>query len=69
LDRLHRYDRLGLDAAMTFLAQEVSAGHALEVGTIAASLRSITADPDVMERVRTRAGALLAQIPDVDSPR
>jgi hypothetical protein len=54
---------------MTFLAQEVSAGHALEVGTIAASLRSITADPDVMERVRTRAGALLAQIPDVDSPR
>ena len=69
LDRLHRYDRLGLDAAMTFLAQEVSAGHALEVGTIAASLRSITADPDVMERVRTRAGALLAQIPAGDSPR
>ena len=63
LDRLHRYDRLGLDAAMTFLVQEVSAGHALEVGTIAASLRSITADPDVMERVRTRAGALLTQIP------
>jgi len=63
LDRLHRYDRLGLDAAMSFLAQEVAAGHAIEVGTIAASLRSIAADPDVMERVRTRAGTLLAQIP------
>jgi hypothetical protein len=69
LDRLHRYDRLGLDAAMTFLVQEVSAGHALEVGTIAASLRSITADPDVMERVRTRAGALLAQIPPAGDAR
>jgi hypothetical protein len=68
LDRLHRYDRLGLDAAMTFLAQEVLAGHALEVGTIAESLRSITADPDVMERVRTRAGALLAQIPPANGP-
>jgi hypothetical protein len=32
-------------------------------------LRSLTADPDVMERVRTRAGALLAQIPAGDSPR
>jgi hypothetical protein len=69
LDRLHRYDRLGLDAAMTFLAQEVSAGHALELQTIAPTLHSIADDPDVMERVRTRAGALLAQIPDVDSPR
>jgi hypothetical protein len=69
LDRLHRYDRLGLDAAMTFLAQEVSAAHALELQTIAPTLHSIADDPDVMERVRTRAGALLAQIPDVDSPR
>ena len=63
LDRLHRYDRLGLDAAMSFLTQEVSAGRALEVGTIAASLRAITADPDVMERVRTRASALLSRSP------
>lgn len=69
LDRLHRYDRLGLDAAMTFLTQEVSAGRALEVGTIAASLRSIAADSDVMERVRTRAGALLALVPSPDSQR
>jgi hypothetical protein len=33
------------------------------------SLRSITADPDVMERVRTRAGTLLAQIPTDGSAR
>jgi hypothetical protein len=60
LDHLHRFDRLGLDAAIKFLADEVSEGHALEIGTIAASLRSIASDPDVMERVRTRANALLA---------
>jgi hypothetical protein len=69
LDRLHRYDRLGLDAAMTYLSQEVSAGRALEVGTIAASLRSISDDTEVMERVRTRASALLALIPADGSSR
>jgi hypothetical protein len=63
LDRLHRFDRLGLDAAMAFLAQEVSAGRALEVGTIAASLRSIADDADVMQRVRARARTLLALLP------
>lgn len=62
LDQLHRYDRLGLDAAIKFLADEVTSGHALEVGTIAASLHSIAADPDVMERVRARANTLLALI-------
>jgi hypothetical protein len=63
LDHLHRYDRLGLDSAMTFLAEEVTAGHALEVGTIAASLRSIAEDADVMQRVRARARTLLALVP------
>jgi hypothetical protein len=63
LDFLRRYDRLGLDDAMTFLAQEVSAGRALEVGTIAASLRSIADDADVMQRVRARARTLLALVP------
>jgi hypothetical protein len=62
LDQLHRYDRLGLDASIKFLADEVSSGHALEVGTIAASLHSIAADPDVMERVRARANTLLALV-------
>jgi len=63
LDRLHRYDRLGLDAAIGFLAQQTSAGRALELGTIQATLRSIADDAEVMQRVRTRANALLALVP------
>ena len=63
LDHLHRYDRLGLDDAITFFNQEVTEGRALEVGTIAASLRSIASDADLMVRVRSRASALLALVP------
>lgn len=63
LDQLHRFDRLGLDAAMKSLSDEVTAGRALEIGTIAGSLRSIASDTDVMARVRSRASALLSQIP------
>jgi hypothetical protein len=63
LDQLHRYDRLGLDSVMKSLMDEVSSGRALEIGTIAASLRSIASDTDVMSRVRNRANALLNQIP------
>ena len=58
LDYLHRYDRLGLDAEITYLAQEVTAGRALELGAITESLRSIAADAEVIERVRTRANSL-----------
>ena len=63
LDRLHRYDRLGLDDAMTTLNEEVSEGHALELETIAATLRSLAGDAEVMQRVRARAAALLRLIP------
>jgi len=63
LDHLHRYDRLGLDAAMSFLSKEVSDGHALELGTIATTLRSIADDAEVIERVRMRARALLTLAP------
>jgi hypothetical protein len=45
------------------LKEEASDGRALELGTIAASLRSIAADPDVMQRVRVRAAALLSAVP------
>lgn len=69
LDHLHRYDRLGLDSAMSFLAQEASEGHALELGTIASSLGSIAADPELMERVRTKAKSLLALAPADKQPR
>ena len=64
LDHLHRYDRLGLDAAMSYLTQEVSAGRALELGTIATTLRSIADDAEVIERVRMRARALLTLVPE-----
>jgi hypothetical protein len=63
LEHLHRYDRLGLDAAMSFLTQEVSAGRALELGTIAPALRSIAQDADLMQRVRMQARALLSLVP------
>ena len=69
LDFLHRFDRLGLNDAIASLDQEVTAGHALEIGTIATSLRSIAQDGEIMQRVRTRAAALLAHIPpDTSSP-
>ncbi len=63
LDHLHRFDRLGLDAAVASLADEVAAGRALELGTIQATLRSIAGDPDVIKRARTKASALLAMVP------
>jgi len=68
LDRLHRYDRLGLDAAMASLAQLVSEGYALELGTIAPTLHSIAADPEVLERVRNRANTFLSRIPADTGP-
>jgi hypothetical protein len=63
LEHLHRYDRLGLDAAITTLAQEATDGRALELGTIAPTLRSLVADADVMQRVRMRASKLLSTLP------
>ena len=63
LDFLHRFDRLGLDDAIAFLTSEISSGRALELGTIEPTLRSIAADSQVMQRVRTKAAALLALIP------
>ncbi len=55
----HRFDRLGLDAATASLVEAVEAGRAVEIGTIAATLRSIAQDSEVMERVRLRAAKLL----------
>jgi hypothetical protein len=69
LDLLHRFDRLGLDDATSFLADEVSHGRALEIVTIAPTLRSIADDAEVMQRVRARAKALLALIPADAQPR
>jgi hypothetical protein len=63
LERLHRYDRLGLDDAMATLTKEAADGRALEMGTIAPTLRAIAGDSEVMRRVRTRAAELLSLIP------
>lgn len=69
LDYLHRYDRLGLDAAMIYLTQEVSEGRALEVGTIAPSLRAISSDAMVIQRARAKADALLTLVPAAGRPQ
>jgi hypothetical protein len=69
LDFLHQYDRLGLDHAITALASEVSSGQALELTLIAPTLHSIAEDAEVMQRVRTRATALLFTIPATETTR
>lgn len=63
LDFDHRFDRLGLDEDSAALAADVADGRAIEVGTIARTLRSIAADEEVLERVRGRASSLLQRFP------
>ena len=59
LDRLHRYDRLGLDPVMIRLAEDAKTGRAAELGAIRPTLESLATDVAVLERVRTRAQQLL----------
>jgi hypothetical protein len=61
LDFAHRFDRLGLDAATASLVGEVEAGRAVELSTIAPTLKSIAQDSQLLERVRLRAARLLQQ--------
>ena len=61
LEFLHRYDRLGLDAEMTNLSQEVQEGRALELGTISPTLASIADDTALIQRVRLKAAKMLEQ--------
>ncbi len=61
LELKHRYDRLALDPETEYLVSAVRDGNAVEVALIAPTLRSLVDDPQVLERVRTRAAALLAQ--------
>lgn len=64
LEFLRRYDRLGLDAEMNTLAEEVEAGRALELSTIAPTLTAIVGDMALMQRVRLRAAKMLEQTKD-----
>ncbi|MBB5058917.1 hypothetical protein HDF16_003640 [Granulicella aggregans] len=59
LDFQHRFDRLGLDATIASLAEEVDAGRAVEVSVITPTLRSLADDGDLLQRVRQRAARLL----------
>ncbi len=60
LDRLHRYDRLGLDPVIIHLSDDVKEGRATEIGAIRPTLESLLTDEALLERVRTRAQQLLA---------
>ncbi len=59
LERLHRYDRLGLDPVMVRLADDAKAGHAAEIGAIRPTLESLAGDEALLDRVRSRAAQLL----------
>jgi hypothetical protein len=62
LQREQRFDRLGLDAEMTSLEDEVKAGRALELANIAPVLRSLAEDARVIDRVRRRAARMLESV-------
>jgi hypothetical protein len=59
---LHKYDRLGLDAEMITFSQEVDAGRALDLGTIAPVLASLADDEALIQRVRLKARKMLEQL-------
>jgi len=54
-----RFDRLGLDAEMDALVEEVRSGNAIEIQNIAPLLQTLVDDERVMERVKRKAGHLL----------
>ena len=59
IERLHRYDRLGLDPVLLRLAAAAKEGKAPELAAIRPALESLTTDDQVLERVRVRAAELL----------
>jgi hypothetical protein len=68
LERLHRYDRLGLDPVMVRLVDDVKAGRAAELSAIQPTLESLVKDMALLERVRTRAQLLLDLAKQQDTP-
>jgi hypothetical protein len=61
LELLLQHDRLGLDEEMGFLAQAAEDGRAQQLCAIRDILERLVQDDAVLERVRKRARALLAQ--------
>jgi hypothetical protein len=61
LELLLQHDPLGLDHEMEFLIEASKDGRLQQVSAIRGILQKIQDDPSVMERVRKRAGILLAE--------
>jgi hypothetical protein len=61
LELLLQHDRLGLDKETEYLVEAVGDGRAQQIGAIREILERVADDPAVMERVRKRARALLAE--------
>ena len=59
LERLHRYDRLGLDPVILRLAEDAKSGHAVEIGAIQTTLQSLVAVEALLDRVRSKAQQLI----------
>ena len=59
MERLERFDRLGLDAEVKHLSDEVSRGEAVELSGIRPVLLKLADDPEVMGRVHAEAQHLL----------
>jgi hypothetical protein len=61
LETLLQHDRLGLDKEMEYLVEATGDGRIQQICTIRGILQKLADDPEVMERVRKRARALLAR--------
>jgi len=61
LEALLLHDRLGLDREMEFISEASGDGRMAELGVIRGVLKRLADDDEVMERVRKRAGLLLAK--------
>jgi hypothetical protein len=61
LELLLQHDPLGLDKEMDYMMDGVKDGRLQQLGTIRGILQKLEDDPSVMERVRKRAGILLAE--------
>lgn len=60
LELLLQHDRLGLDHELAFMAEAAADGRLRQLCTIRGTLERLAEDPQVMERVRKRARAFLA---------
>jgi hypothetical protein len=60
IENLLQHDRLGLDKEIEFVVEAVGDGRIQQIGSIRDILERVAGDPQVMDRVRKRARALLA---------